>query len=448
MTTTFLLRDTTYLKKDIARAWVAGWINGGGDIQVLQKDGSFGGTNPASVPFHAVATLPTVTLSVPTNGNDRMVFVVSKDQPAPLTISNSEPIQYTAYPYANPPGVAAPGPYDIFEFGLNAQDDLSAVNGFGLNLWFTVAIGGFVKQQFGARGDVTRKAIGAAFKKFIKREATSLPSAAAFAELFYDSPIAPNAPTPPQVDDQFFAICDPNDMLASLTGNYTGTTGDPLSTYWDETLTTFFAVNNALSINLSSNPPAPNIYSGVSSLQTNPLTGVASPAYTLSNGSNTYTFYMPLAAGDTLPGLTGAQYVFQQAFGNLTPAGSAGDAGLLQDTLWQALCRGVANAGVSTQPISNGESTSQWNDWTTWYPTGVANHLYAKFLHCSDIDGNDSRVSGKKPIFHGGAAYGFSEDENPLGPYSGPNVPSKTVANVPDGATVTIYVGPWDVIAA
>ena len=65
-------------------------------------------------------------------------------------------------------------------------------------------------------------------------------------------------------------------------------------------------------------------------------------------------------------------------------------------------------------------------------------------MHYAAIDGTDSRVSGKPPIFYGNAAYGFSMDENPLGPYSGPNVPSKTMQNVPDGSTVTVYVGPWD----
>lgn len=448
MTTTFVLRDTTYLDKTIARAWVAGWINGGsGNFQILQHDGTFGGDNPTSVPFHEVATLPDVSLSVATNGDDRLVFVVALDKPAALTVTGSNAIQYTAYPYANPPGVAAPGPYDIFEFGMNAQDDVSAVNGFGLNLWFQVQVGGQPQGEFGARGSVTRKGIGAAYSAFVANEAKSLPAAKAFAKLLYNSPIASGAPTPPLVDNQFFAISDPNDMLASLTGNYTGSTADPLASYWDSTLTAFFAANSYLSINLSADPSAPNIYSGGSSTQTNPLTNVTSMAYTLSNGVNSYTFYLPMASSNaTAPGLAGAQYVFQQAFGNLTPAGSADDAGLLQDTIWQALCRGVALDGVFGTAKTKGESTTAWNASATWYQPGSVSHVFAKFLHCADIDGGDSRTSGKPPIFHGGAAYGFSEDENPLGPYSGPNVPSKTVQNVPDGSTVTIYVGPWDVI--
>jgi hypothetical protein len=448
VTTQFLLSDTTGLDASVAQAWVAGWINGGGsDFQVLQADGSFGGSSPTSVPFYAVSAVPTVSLSVATNGNDRLLFVVAASQPADLAIATSQqPIQYTQYPYANTPGVAAPGPFDVFEFGMQAQDDLSAVSGFGLNLSFSVTIGG-VPQQFGMQPSVTRKAIGQAFTSFIANEAKSLPAATAFAALLYDGPIATGAPVPPMVDGQYFAIADPNDLLGALTGNYMGTTDNALATYWDATLETFFAVGNYLSINLSSNPLAPNIYSGQSSTQTNPSTQVASPAYTLSNGTDSYTLYMPLAAGATSPGLTGAQYVFQQAFGNLTPAGAANDAGLLQDCIWEALCRGVAPDGVSATTITNGESTTAWNDATKWYQAGTVCHLYAKFLHYATVDGTDSRAGGT-PMMYGNATYGFSMDENPLGPYSGPNVPSKTVQNVPDGATITVTVGPWDLVAS
>ncbi|MBL0899395.1 MAG: hypothetical protein IBJ17_11950 [Reyranella sp.] len=55
--------------------------------------------------------------------------------------------------------------------------------------------------------------------------------------------------------------------------------------------------------------------------------------------------------------------------------------------------------------------------------------------------GGDSRTSGS-PIFIDNAAYGFGEDENPAGPYTGPNVPSKSPA-VPDGSTVNVHIGQW-----
>lgn len=78
-----------------------------------------------------------------------------------------------------------------------------------------------------------------------------------------------------------------------------------------------------------------------------------------------------------------------------------------------------------------------------WYTFVTACHVCAKFLRYSDASGNDSRTSGQLPIFIANADYGFSEDENPDGPYLGPNVPSKSAA-VPDGSTFTITVGPWD----
>ena len=431
MTTTFTLQDDTNLDKSVAQAYVAGWINGGSSsFQVLQSDGTFGGGTPTTVPFYPVSTIPTVTLDVATNGNDQLLFVVSPDAPTALKVLNSAPEKFTQYPYPVAPGIAAPGPFDIFEFGLNAQDDVSAVSGFGLNLSFSVS--GDASQQFGVSSAVTRKEIGTAYTAFVANEATSLSAAKAFAELLYDGALdVAGAPAPPSVDSQFFAISDPNDMLNALTDNYTAATDDPLATYWDSTLTDLFTVGNYLSINLSANPAAPNIYSGYCSGDAGDV------VFTFSNGSNEYTFPNPLNSNPL--GFAGAQYVFQQAF-TVAPAP---DEGLLQDNIWQALCRGVALQGVSTTPITDGESTTAWNNPDNWYQPGNVSHVYAKFLHYSDAAGNDSRTSGNPPIFIANAAYGFSEDENPDGPYSGPNVPSKS-ATVADGSTVTITLGGWD----
>lgn len=431
MTTTFTLQDDTNLDPSVAQAYVAGWINGGSStFQVLQSDGTFGGGAPTTVPFYLVSTIPTVTLDVATNGNDQLLFVVSPGAPTALTVLNSAPQKYTQYPYPVAPGIAAPGPFDIFEFGLNAQDDVSAVSGFGLNLRFSVSGDG--SQQFGVSSAVTRKEIGTAYTAFVANEATSLPAAKAFAELLYDGALdVAGAPAPPSVDSQFFAISDPNDMLNALTDNYTVATDDPLATYWDSTLTDLFTVGNYLSINLSANPAAPNIYCGYCSGD------VGDVVFTFSNGTNLYTFPSPLNSNPL--GFAGAQYVFQQAF----TSAPAPDEGLLQDNIWQALCRGVAQLGVSTTSITDGESTTAWNNPDNWYQPGNVSHVYAKFLHYADADGNDSRTSGNPPIFIGNAAYGFSEDENPDGPYSGPNVPSKS-ATVPDGSTVTITLGGWD----
>lgn len=411
------------INDDLTGAYGAGLTDNSGSITVQIAQG---------LSFYKVSSVATVTLATTTNGNDRLIFVISPSNPDQLPIAASMPMQYTAYPYANSPGISAPGPYDVFEFGFNAQADVSAVNGFGLNLSFT-----YGTEQYGADSSVNRKRIGDAFKAFVQKEAVKLPAATAFAELLYDGSIGGSAPLPPAVGGQYFAITDPGDMLEAK--NMLGIAdADPLSTFWDSTLTDFFEVGNYLSINLSADTSHTNIYSGQSSLQTNPNTNTQSPAFTLTNATTntSYTFYQPPT------GYQSAQYVFQQAFNALTPAGAGGDAGLLQDSIWEALCRGVAQKGISKSAITSGESTTKWNDASAWYPDGKVCHLYAKFLHCSTVDGTDSRKAGT-PIFYVNAAYGFSMDENPLGPYSGPNVPSKTLENVPGGSTIALVIGPW-----
>ncbi len=386
----------------------------------------------AQVPYYKVSDIATVSLANQTNGNDRLLFVVSKDQPSPLTVSSQQPIEYTAYPYANSPGVASPGPYDVFEFGYNAQADLSAVNGFGLNLSFT-----YSGTSYGVDTSINREEIGTAFTTFITAETTANTAASAYQELLYNGSIGGSSPTPPSVDGQFFAIADPNDMLQAKM--ILGTAdSDPLATYWDTLLEQFFKVGNYLSISLSASGESSRTYSGISSSQTNSKTGVSSSAFTLSNGTDSHTIYQPPS------GLKSALYVFQQAFNDLTPAGSGGDAGLLQDSIWEALCRGVAVNGVSTTAISSGESTTAWNKSDDWYKAGSVCHLYAKFLHYSTKGGTDSRIKGNgSPIFYNNAVYGFSMDENPMGKYSGPNVPAKTIDNVPGGAVIDLTIGPW-----
>ena len=437
----FSLVDQSGLEPETAKIYVGGWINGGAAVAVLTSKGTFE-ENQKTVPFWPLSSLSQVTLDGPTNGDDRLIFVAASEAPAPLTITDAgHPVQYTQFPYADAPGVAAPGPFDVFEFGLNAQLDVSAVSGFALNISFTVEDVP-IPNQFGVTPTVSRSDIATAWKAFIANETKSLPSATAFGELLYDAALPGSTATPPLIDGQFFALCDPNDMLAAKTGNYQQETDDPLASFFDDTLLAFFAQGNYLSINLGPG----RIYKGSAAPKTNPQTNVDSIAYSLSNGAASYDFFLPMSDNRArYPGLTGAQYVFQQAFGPLTPAGSAGDAGLLQDCIWEALCRGVALDGVAQTDAEKaiaGYSTSRWNQWSSWYPVGKPSHLYAKFLHCSDKDGNDSRLSGHPPIFYGGAAYGFSMDETPIGPYTGPNVPSKTPYNVSSGK-VTVTVGKW-----
>ena len=443
MSITFKLINESGLPATTASVWVAGWINGGAKdrFKVLQNNKFTrpGATEPpTSVLFQKLTGTTEVTLEDKTNGDDRFLFVVSKDKPTPLTIINENPIQYTQYPYANTPGVAAPGPFDVFEFGLDAQLNLSAVSGFGLNLRFEVE--GADGPQYGMRKDVTRAQIAAAYSKFIQNEANKDPRAKDFADLLYASPLTKGGVQPPLIDNQFFAISDPNDWLGAKSGNYQGTTDDPLATYWDETLDKFFAIENALGLNLGSKA-APRLYEGSCSMLTLPGSTKQAPGYTLTGPEGTFHFYKPEK------GLKSSQYVFQQSFGvGMTPAGAAGDAGLLQDSIWEALCRGVAMDGVlvaeKAESSQAGTTTSKWNDWSKWYQAGRTCHYYAKFLHYSDTDGNDSRLSHKPSLMLNQAAYGFSMDENPVGPYDGPEVPSKTRGNVKSG-TVTISVGKW-----
>ena len=243
-------------------------------------------------------------------------------------------------------------------------------------------------------------------------------------------------------------IADPNDWLSIQSS--TTAVNDPLADYWDSTLTNFFKAGNYLSINISSNPSAPNIYHG---------SCTAGGTYSLTNGTNTYAFSKPAT------GLAGAQYVFGQQFSTAPAA----DQGLLQDNIWEALCRGVALDGVfaSSVGVTGGESSTAWNanaNGTTqgglhtfqWYTqhtppafpgfTAVYD-TFAKFLHYSDLSGKDSRFSSNTPIFIGNSAYGFSEDENPDGPYNVATqgeVPAKFDGTVPDGQTVTLTIDPWE----
>jgi hypothetical protein len=423
---TMTLSDQTGLVPAVGVAYVAGWINGGSSsINVLQSDGTFGTpTDPTKLPFYTVSSVPTIQLTQLTNGNDRLIFVVATSKPENLHINgDNNVIQYTAYPYPNTPGVPAPGPFDIFEFGYNAQADVSAVNGFGLNLSFS-----YNSEWYGT--GQSRSKIGAAFSSFMNKEA----GGAHFSELYYNSSIGNEAPPPPPpIDKQYFAIADPNDMLQA---KQTLGMSDDLTSYWDDTMEQFFTVGNYLSINLSAGQPT-NIYSGECTLQTNPNITSPVPTYTLTNGTNSINFYMPPSGIET------ALYVFQQAFGNYspTPSDANGDAGLLQDNIWEALNRGVALSDISTTPINSGESTIAWNNSANWYQSGNVCNLYAKFLHYSDINGNDSRLSGNPPIFYNNAAYGFSMDEDPNGVYNGGNVPSKTETPVGGGSTINIVLG-------
>ncbi|WP_299202355.1 hypothetical protein [uncultured Tateyamaria sp.] len=457
---TITLSDNSGLTAPTGTVYVAGWINGGSaDFKVLGSDGTFApptsGTKTLS--FYEVSSIPSVVLTDSTNGNDRLLFTACPNAPAALDlIANSsggyeDVLMYTQYPYLPAPGVAPGGPYDVFEFGMNAAFDLSSVNGFGLNLRFSVpANGNNPAQSYGAQSGVTRKQIGEAFTSFLANQ-SGIPGASAFSDLLYDGAMPNSTYTPPMVDTQFFAIADPNDFLAASTGNYVNSTTSGLQTYWTSTLQAFFAAGNTLAISVPVAGDPGNIYSGSCITHTNLHTNTEMLAYKLTNseGDKTYYFYNPLGADpiNSPNDLQGAQYVFQQAFTDTLTPGIIGEseAMLVQDTIWEAICRGVVMNGTYADAFLTEDaqfSTTAWNNPTTWYGDSAPSHLYAKFLHCSDVNGDDHRTKGTDAIMLGGAAYGFSMDETPMGAYSGPQVPSKTTYNISSG-TVALTVGAW-----
>jgi hypothetical protein len=247
--------------------------------------------------------------------------------------------------------------------------------------------------------------------------------------------------TPSLPDGQFASITAPKDWLgnqAVYTGDPAGSAAnvDPLATFWDTTIDKFFQSGNHLSIYLGKENPPNAIYSGWSD----------GTRYTLSNGLTTYHFHKHAPSTGQSQSLANALYVWSQA------NALSGDEGLLQDQIWQALCRGVALDGVSTSAITNAETTTAWNDTTKWYTQHTSTVFpdfqsvycpYSKFLHYSTLQGAVD-TTGTTSIFLHNAAYGFGEDENPIGnPYDGPLVPSKLDGTVFDGSSVTIRLAPW-----
>lgn len=419
--TTISLVNLTGLSPSVGQAWVAGFNggssgNGLASVQGSPGQGTFSASTQAFYPIGSGAgQINTITLN---SGSGRLIFVVSATQPTALPLGTGS---FTPAPYPTAPAVLPSGPQDFFEFGYVANDDLTAVQGFGLNMSFTVPNinGTSVTETYGVNPIFSRAAISNAYSAFMRND----PQGAEFQKLLYPSTSFPGPMGLTVPGNQFFGICDPFDWISNYPSDHLATT------YWNDTLNNFFHAGNHLSINLNAGTPS-NIYSG----------SCVGNTYTLSNGINTYMFSHPGT------GLAGAQYVFGQA----NPG--SGDQGLLQDTIWQALCRGVALDGVSTMPITSGQSTTAWNNPATWYtphtstafPTFTAAYnTYGKFLHYSTIAGMDSR-NGGTPIYLGNAAYAFSEDETPLGPYPGPQVPSKTINNVGPNDTVTITLGAWD----
>lgn len=416
--TTIALDDLTGLPA--GTVWVAGF-NGSGELHPSGVGtGAFTGSAQIFYPVGSgKREIDRISL---TGGSGRLIFVASSKRPVHMAPGQGS---FTPAPYnakALPPGKDLPtGPQDFFEFDYDGNDDLTAVQGFGLNLSFTdpsIDNGA----SYGVSPTITRQQVGEAFARFVRND----PEGPIFAGLLYSTNRIKALRSIQVPGNQFLEIADPCDWVVTHPTS-------PLVNYWNTTLANFFKSGNYLSINVGTSSQS-NIYSGE----------CVNGTYTLSNGTNTYEFQ------DPGPGLAGAEYVFGQTFATKP----APDQGLLQDNIWEALCRGVALDGVSLTSITDGQSTTAWNNTSDWYvqhtSTAFPNFeavydTYAKFLHYGTIDGTDSRFDPKHtpPIFLGNSAYGFSEDENPNGPYTGGEVPSKTVSDVGPNDTLTITLGPW-----
>jgi hypothetical protein len=272
---------------------------------------------------------------------------------------------------------------------------------------------------------------------------------------------------PPSVpDNQIYVIAAPKDWLIQQGAPVA--IDDPMATWWDTTIDAFFKDGNYLQVAVGT----PLVGSPVD--QSRMYTGVYNTA------SNAFDFYWsadttktvqfsiskptpenitpaiapPPSSDPSYPkyeSLANALWVWAQA------AIPSGDQGLVWDQILQAFCRGVALDGVSTtEPSSttSAASNAAWTLTTNWYKERVLPAYemtsrycpYSKFLHFGTLNGGTD-LTGTTSIYVGGLAYGFSEDEVPVGangnaisPLGGP---SKMDGTVPDGATLTLIVNPW-----
>jgi len=149
-----------------------------------------------------------------------------------------------------------------------------------------------------------------------------------------------------------------------------------------------------------------------------------------------------------------------QAFKGGIVGGGADALGLGRD-IAQALVRGVAKEGYSAS--TEGSNTIAWANMTKWYPAANAADaspydLYSRFWHVATAGKQNTPISIQPPgaikdaqNVTMGAAYGFSQDENPghvgqthLGNQA--QVPSELAGLVPGSTTiqVTYTLLPWN----
>ena len=126
----------------------------------------------------------------------------------------------------------------------------------------------------------------------------------------------------------------------------------------------------------------------------------------------------------------------------------------------QALVRGVAKEGYS--PSTKGSNTIAWANMANWYPAATSADaspydIYARFWHVATAGKQNTPISIQPPgaikdaqNVTMGAAYGFSQDENPghvgqTGLGNQAQVPSELAGLVPGASTiqVTYTLLPW-----
>lgn len=400
----------------------------------LQTDGSFALSSSSNATFIEINNGIVVDVPDVTNyGNNRLVFTVTqKNSKAPTDLS---PITgYTAYPFPGVPGVSPSGPYDIFEFGPNAQYDVSAVDSFGINLSFTVKNDPLT---YGTVTSFTRAEIGTAFTSFMKNDPLG---SKGFAQLLYTNPT--KADYPDVIENQFSAIVAPKDWLAI----YPSAAG--LDCYWTDTVDAFFKAGNQLNFYLN----AENVgrYSGTSDGTKYTLTGPAS-----AKKADQLTIIIPKSDFAKNQG-------FIQAVRPIK-SGEQVDAyatfGQIEAAIFEALSRGVLLDGVvpKGKKITDDYSSNAWTKISNWYTThkNTYNNVdsvydaYAKFMHYGTItpkNGTPQNIFGLNSGKTFGMAYGFSLDESPNVSKdwkTDNNVPSKPIYTIGSGQDVTLIIGPW-----
>ncbi|ABE56196.1 hypothetical protein Sden_2918 [Shewanella denitrificans OS217] len=428
--------------------WVAGFMQQAGDatgFYILQPDGSFAAaTTTTQAQFIDINAGLTVKVPDVTNsGNNRLVFTVTKASTTPADYPLNG---YTAYPFNAAPGVCPPGPYDIFEFGPNAQYDVSAVDAFGINLSFSVSGDASV---YGAM--VPRSTLAATFASFTQAD----PNGAAFEQLLFTSPTGEGYPE--LIEAQFSAIVSPKDWLAI----YPSASG--LSGYWSKTTEALFSKGNQI-----------NFY----------LNGATVGTYSGSSDGTQFTLSGPNGLSITIPK---ADFEGDKPFFQAVRAQNSNESvleyqafGQIEAAIFEAFSRGVVLDGVvdSKAVIKEHYTSDAWTNTDNWYtdhPNSYNNakslyDVYAKFFHCATIpvavataSGKDKteamNIFGKNTAGTFAMAYGFSLDENPnvgsstlgIPTQSWPssqNVPSKTPGNVGSGQTVSLTLGAWKPSAA